>query len=375
MSFPQPKILTRITVPAGGWTLRLYLSVSSQFDTQVNATLAAGDYYMAWDGQSDDLIYALNIAVRNAIKTIGAPYSVNDLVNIWIDATTHKVKIAFVHSLFEAGGDVRLDWPSSSDDLAKVLGFDASATDDAVNTDYPIFAADHHHSHGWYADADGVLRAAPPDDFSAAAVQFGMSAAGMQAVQLFGERFFSEVELYGVPRAKMWSGGKAYGDASSHPYARNEALECWWRACMDGTPFRLYYDGKLDTALSDEHASSIAAHSTTTLTAPAGKSWSTDPQRWTGRLLYLPSISDGTTTPARFHIAGHTSNVLTVTNAHPLGVSLGDWMGGGDSWHIFDQPYQTYQIDAERMQQFRPEEIPALDEYIITLPLVRYVAP
>lgn len=367
---PQPKILTRIDVPAGGWLFRIKASVAAPFDTTINATIAAGSYYLAWDTTADDLLYEIQAKMQTAITAAG----ITGYVYAWIDAS-HKVHLGFVGSGFQGATkrQVRLDWPASAVDLAKALGFDHTAVDDLTAADNPTTTADYHHAYGWYADEDGILKGAPPEDWNEASVVSSMSQAGLQKGALMGERFFSSLELYGMARAKTWSGGKGYGEAPTHPYARNEGLECWWRAARAGQPFRVYHDGQIVTS-----AAKAADYGTTMTTASSTgftmglRSWQTEPQRWAGRILskavYGPSNLNA---PCRWRVTSNTATAIVV-NAHPSAIGLNF---NTSAWTLLDQPFQTYQIELEKMREFKPEEIPAIDEYMITIPLTRYVAP
>lgn len=367
---PQPKILTRIDVPAGGWLFRIKASVAAPFDTTVNATIAAGSYYLAWDMQADDLLFEIMTKMQAALTAAVGGCS----FFAWVDSA-HKVHLSFDGAAFVGATkrQVRLDWPAGAADLAKALGFDHSAVDDLTAGDNPQATADYHHAHGWYADEDGVLKGVPPEDWNEANVVSAMSQAGLQKGALMGERFFSSLELYGMARGKTWSGGKAYGEASTHPYARNEGLECWWRAARAGHPFRVYHDGQIVTsaAKAADYGTTMSTSSTTGFTR-ADRAWATEPQRWVGRILYKPVFGPApNNAPSRWRVTSNSATGIVVT-AHPAGGALGF---NTTTWALLDQPYQTYQIELEKMREFKPEEIPAIDEYMITIPLTRYVAP
>lgn len=366
---PQPKILTRIDVPAGGWLFRIKASVAAPFDTTINATVAAGSYYMAWDTTADDLLYEIQSKMQTAITAAG----IVGKIFAWIDSS-HKIRLSFEGTGFQGATkrQVRLDWPASAADLAKALGFDSSAVDDLTASDNPQTTADYHHAHGWYADEDGVLKGAPPEDWNEVNVVSAMSHAGLQKGALMGERFFSSLELYGMARAKTWSGGKGYGETPTHPYARNEGLECWWRAARAGQPFRVYHDGQIvsTAAKAADYGTTMTTNSTTGFTR-ADRAWSIEPQRWASRILYMPSYSATNAAPCRWRVTSNTATGITVT-AHPSALALGSaWT----TWALLDQPFQTYQVELEKMREFKPEEIPAIDEYMLTIPLTRYVAP
>lgn len=367
---PRPKILTRIDVPTGGWLFRVKASVAAPFDTTVDATVATGPYYLAWDCTVTDLLFELMTRVNTALTGAG----ITGKMIAWIDSA-HKVKFSFEGTGFQGATkrQVRLDWPAGAADLAKALGYDYSSVDDYTAADNPVTTADYHHAHGWYADEDGVLKGAPPEDWNEASVTVAMSHAGLQKGALMGERFFSSLELYGMSRGKTWSGGKAYGEAPTHPYARNEGLECWWRAARAGQPFRVYHDGQIVSAPANaaDYGTTMSTNSTTGFTR-ADRAWSIEPLRWAGRILHVPAYGPApNSSPGRWKVGLNTATGISVT-AHPAGYAVGAY---STVWALLDQPYQNYQIDLEKMREFKPEEIPAIDEYMITIPLTRHVNP
>lgn len=373
---PRPKILTAVTIPSGGWTFKFYCSDAVQYDVTITVTLAAGDYYVAGDNQDDDLLYELQDKAQEGIKASvkggGAGNQVGAHIIVDLDPDSHKVTIKFEGSDFQGATpqDVKLAWTECTEDLVQVLGFDEGADDEQTTTDEPEFEADWHHGYGWYAEDDGWLEYLGVEDVNMVEALRSRALDGGVVNQFIGDMYDNELRLAFVPRESMFSGEQGYGEAPVHPYSRNKGLECWWLKAREGQQFRVYRSAYVSTPLASALGSSSAC-STTTLT-DAMKVWETEPQRWQGRLLYVPSFGGLTQC---FYIESHTATVLTVPNAHPSAFDVDGGSGGaaGGSYYIFDYTYRTYVI-AESMKQFKPMEIPDLDEYDLVVPLFRYVA-
>ena len=264
MPIPWPKILTAVTVPSGGWDLNFVVSKAGSLDTALTATVAAGTYYLAWDYQSDCLLYALNKAVVDALIADGMP---NDQrpVNVYLDED-NKVNIHFCGDGFAGTeNDVELTWSTSDSDLAAALGFDAADVQ-ITDTDQPTFTADWQHGYGWYATEDGQLGSLLVEDHRVTQTSQVISYAGWVASQQIGERYINELSLQWLTRGQTHTRGIAYGAASLHPYERNEGLEAWWNEAAMGTQFRVYRDGRnryTDGAIDRGLATTRAPETTT----------------------------------------------------------------------------------------------------------------
>lgn len=400
MSIPRPKILTRVTVPTGGWAWDLDLSNAAQFDTNLTGTVPAGDYFVSGDNQSDDLLYALTDSIQTEID--GSAVTAD--IAIAIDPVAHVVSMVFYGSgVVDATGDndVRLNCAAWDADLCGAIGFYDSLGKQRTNTDNPTFFGEYHHGYAWYADEDGQGGIDPVDRSAAFSLQ-GKSISGKVKTQFFGETFASELRLqylerhqarqtsivgiigvsssvdYEEWRTKVFSDGVGYGSAPAAPYNRNEPLECWWEEARKGVEFRVYRDGYIVTSRAASTGVSTAAAATTI--TDAGKSWGIEPYEWSGRIVHVPEFAvctrgSNSYTPQNFYIASHTATVLTVANAHPSGQDADGGTGGaaGETYYIFDHPYQTYVVDLGEMSEFAPREHPAIDRYDITIPLLRYV--
>ncbi len=370
----QPKILSVITIPSGGWQLRFKISSVTQFDTTLTATMAAGDYFMAWDCQSDDFLRELTdkmIAVISPVVRGGDTFGVDgdDLLAMRINSS-HKVVIQF-DGLFQTDPhrDVKIEWTAlDGPSIAKVLGFDHTADDQATGSDWPALTGDYHHAYGWYADEDGCLRNKPLVDVHEADVQQMRGLAGVVKTQLFADRFDSELELYLIRRIKTYSNQVGYTETPVRGFERNEGLECWWREARQGKRFRVYRDGQVDTSKASDTAT-LAGESATTLTV-SGKSFDVEPQEWAGCLVHMPNISAFVTFPMRWLISSHTATVLTIPEYAGYEPN-----NGTGPLYLFDQPYGTYVLDLETMPRFQPLEAEGLDRFSIKLPLFKYVAP
>ncbi len=378
MALPRPKILTVITVPTGGWVFKLYVSRLAEYDTTVTATIAAGDYFMSWDNQSDDFLYAFANTVNAAIDAAHAAFP-TDSIQCYIDSD-QRVNIVFEDSYYQ--GDpargIKLAWTESDgDDIGKVLGFDHSADDtnaSAGGSNNKTFTADWQHGYAWYsswaANEDGWIEDFLAEDISEVYALQSRSHSGVVRTQRIAKRFTNTLSLQFVQRDRMYSQDVGYGETNVQPYERNRGLECWWLQAQTGKRFRIYRDGRQDLA-SAAVSGTATASNTTTLT-DSGRSFDTDPQAYKGRLLWIGRWGTNVNFPARFYISSHTATVFTVPNA---GAYSQNMSAGGSTYYVFDQPYQTYVVNLERMKEFRPAELRALDRYSIDIPLFRYISP
>lgn len=372
MTMPQPKLLTAITVPTGGWAIKVYLSTlaAGQFGVNFTATIAAGTYYIAWDGQSDDLLRALGAAMQTAMVALGAPFNADSYIIITL-TDTHHVRFHFYGSEFADNDqrDVRIAWPESSTSLAAALGFDSSANDDATGVDNPSVTGDWQHAYGWYADDDGLYESDWSADIAAVQAEQAKSLGGIVKTLRYSETFRNELKLHFVPGEKTFSDGVGYGQASVTPYERNAPLECWWREASQGVRFRYYRDGR-GTLASAADAGTATAGAATTLTN-ANKSLDIDPQIHKSRILFVEAFgaSSVSVDSLRYFIVSHTATIYTVY-AHPSGLNTNSVRS---TYFVFDQPYKTYVLDVEAMREFAHENNPpTLDAWGITIPMLRY---
>ena len=372
---PRPKILTEITVPTGGWALKFKISVAASLDTTLTATVPAGTYFISWDAQSDDLLWALADEMTDAIDAgPGGLRSVYAQLN-----SDNKVQIIFNEAAFaDAAGDndVSILWSDAgtSDDLAAALGFDSTTDDTDLGTDFPIFTADWQHSHGWYADDDGQLESLLVEDHQVTDTPQAIAYGGQVKSTQMGSRFVNEIKLAWLGRALTFSRGVGYGTAPVHPYARNVPLECWWREAQQGKRFRIYREGRNSTNAAIEVGVEDASNAS--WVEDSSKSFDTDPQEHAGMCLHVlapryDSLNGNAAMAARFHIASHTAVRFTAANATPDDLF---WSQGTayDGYRIIPSRYETYVMDLAKMREFAPSEKPELDLYDITVPLLRY---
>mgnify|MGYP001576752976 CR=1 FL=1 len=374
MPASRPKILTVVTVPTGGWVIPIQISAATEYDTTVNATIAAGDYFVSWDWQSDDFVRAVATSFTAAVQGAGGAFA-NALVVSWVTAAL-KIRIRFEDDTALTGvpkRSVKIRWTQNNGpNIAAVLGFDSSADDAKTAEDNPSFLSDWQHAYGWYSDEDGQLESLDPEDVPVALVSQDVHPAGAVKTQRQALRYRASMSLAYLSRGITWSGGIGYGVASVWPrdgsagYERNAALECWWREASHGKRFRIYRDGTMAVLPADMNATATAS-STTTLTDSA-KAWDTDPPRWVGRLLYLPTYSL-TDSPIRALISSHTATVLTF-NTLPVAPLTYD----AGTYQIWDQPYQTYVLDMSDAKEFSCAELPGIDKYNFGCKLLRYTA-
>lgn len=374
MAIWQPKILTAVTVPSGGWDLDFIISDAATLDTSLTATIPAGTYFVAGDNQSDDLLFQVMEQMRAAI--LAGPGASNRFIYCGFDYDTkpYKVKFWFNGSLFvdSAGheNDVELTWTTSHTDLAAALGFKTDADDQDTGTDNPTFTADYPHAWGWYATEDGQLEELPVEDRNEVEFAQATTFAGQVKTVQYAERYKSEMVLSYLTRAQTHSRGVAYGAVPVYPYNYNEPLECWWEAAKGGTRFRVYRterygsDSPTEIGINDAASSSVLRDS--------GKSWDVDPQSYKGMVVDFETNPTNGTADARFYISSHTAIILNSPNPNPTDSS---WDPGA-SKTIYIQPntYETYVVDLARMREWAPEELGQIDKYRVTIPLKRYVA-
>lgn len=364
----RPKILTRITVPTGGWDLNFIISDVGSLDTPLQATISAGDYYVAWDGQADDLLREVAFQMYTAIAAGPGGFRFPYL------QLNESGKVVFVFEGADFSGapkeDVELTWTTSNADLAKALGFDNTSDDQSIGESQAEITADWQHSHGWYANADGQLGSLLLEDISIVNTAQAIAYPGQSYCQYHGERWENALGLQWLTRALTFSRGISYGSAPVWPYGRNVPLECWWREAQQGTPFRVYPEGRLN-----EDAAVITVYalaSTSAWVQTSAISVETEPQVHAGRIFHIRDrlLKSGNQS-ARFAIDNHTATVFYSVDTQP---SSTNWLpGAGDRiCKILDQRYRTYVVDLARMGSFSPIEMPREDYYDVSIPLLRY---
>jgi len=368
---PQPKILSVVTVPTGGWDLTLKITESSSLDTQVDITVPAGDYFMAWDHQDDDFIHELQNQINAGIVTASSGFvggSITNAVHIWIDSD-HYVNVDFDADYFQGSPQqiVSIEW--SGTDIGAVCGF---LSNDNDMTDNVTFTADVPHAYGWYADFDGAIANDMTHDVSEFKGTQVFTMSGQSKVQKLALQYHNMLDLQYIPESKMWSNDVGYTEAPVYPYARNEPLECWWQEAHQGKRFRVYRDGQIDTTrFADTGA--VTSDTTTQLT-DSNKSWPASPYRWTGRILYVPDHTKNTDNPQRWYITGGSATTVTVNAVDPATPYDIAQHSADQVYYLLEQPYKTYVVDLDQMPEFAPTEHPHINEYSLKIPLRKYVA-
>jgi hypothetical protein len=367
MAIPRPKILSVITVPTGGWTFRLAVSAAGNYDTDITATVAAGDYFLAWDMQSDDLFYELMDKIEAAIVSAG----VNNVKPYFYFNSSNRVVIGFDTN----GGfsdAVKLKWTLTTAALAGVLGFSTAADTTSTAVLNPSFTADYDPAYCWFAEEDGQLANHLVEESSMVKAVQSISLSGRVTTQRLARTFEQTLELAWLTRERTFSRDTAYSTAPVPPYYRNRGLECWWKQAQTGTRFRVYRDGIQTSSMTASQqtnmseAGVLTAASSTTLTDTA-KAFSVEPQTYKSSLIktYNADLSH----PVRMLISSHTATVFTLPT-QPFGIA---WGAAGQRYYTFDQRYTTCVVDLMKMMTFLPQEIAALDRYNISIPLLRYV--
>jgi hypothetical protein len=375
----RPALLPVITVPTGGWTLKVYVSTDGH---TYDKTLTAGDYFMSGDNQSDDLLFALQTQMKAQLVAAGGQFASDGRFYAWIEqcetsAYLHKVRMKFCDDVpFPNGNATKIAWTESTAGLAEALGFDYSA-DDTSTAEMPIFTADYLHAYGWYADEDGQLEDLLVYDESEVAVsQKRGPIDGRVKTCWLGSSSKNKLVLSWLSKALTYSKDVDYGDLPPYGLTRNKGLECWWREARQGKHFRLYENKRWDIAYCNDYLN-ITASNTTTVT-DSGKAWAVN--QWSGKIVATNwptdamGFHDFADVQQAFFVASNTATVITASNAHPDGAALGDYQTA--DYRLFESTYQTYVVDLTTMRSFAPHPMaPNLDYYGITIPLFRYVSP
>lgn len=381
---PRPALLSVITVPTGGWTLKVYASThGGTYDKTLTAVIPAGDYFMSGDNQDDDLLFALQTQMKAQLTAAGGAFASDGKFYAWIEEATsdlHHVSMRFCDVPFEdaaGNNDVKIAWTESTAGLAEALGFAYAADDTSTATDSPIFTSDYLHAHAWYADEDGQLEDLLICDESEVAVsQKRGPIDGRVKTCWLGSSSKNKLVLSWLSKALTYSKDVDYGDLPPYGLTRNKALECWWREARQGKRFRLYENKRLNIAYCNDYVNTTA--DTPTTVTDSGKAWAVN--QWAGKILAFnwPTDAYGFRgwgwVEQSFYVASNTATSITVSNASPDGEDLAELDGG--NYRLIDAGYQTYVVDLTTMRSFAPHPMaPNLDYYGITIPLFRYVAP
>lgn len=361
---PRPKLLNVVVVPTGGWTLRFQVEIASVL-TNVNATIPAGDYYVAFDQQSDDFIWKLATVMSAAANTATGGTAAD--IGIYLNSS-NKVVFSFADTWYvgAAQDGITLSWTfdASSTSIGEVLGFDTSANDSSTGVNNPTITGDYQHAYGWYSDEDGQLVDDFVEDSETVEVFQSIGPSGHSKAQFIGARGTNVLGLKWLARVKTFSRRVAYAGTPVWPYGFNVPLECFWREARQGKRFRVYRDGQISTTRIVQRG--VPTSTSTTTWTDTGKAWTIAPaQQFKGMLLY--TVLTGLT--VRSFITSHTATVITFPNA-----IAGAFTVSGAAYYIMDQKYSEYTLDLEKMKTFEPKEITNLDEYEISLPLLRYQA-
>lgn len=373
MSQPQPRILTSLTVPVGGYQLQFKVTNVSSRDTTLIALIAAGEYYVAWDQQDDDFIRTVAVAINDA--TFASPLALRavaiDIVNIpGVASFNHRVRIGFEDNYFVGPkNDVEINWTVlDGPAVAGILGFDPTTDDVNTINDNPVFQGDSQHAYGWFADEDGLLGNDLREDSDHPTVFQSKTPSGHVKSHFVDSSFENMLMLQFLPLIKTWSADIGYTEASVTPYARNVPLQCWWKEARQGIKFRVYRDGSSEQPSRAVERGEATSGTNNTL-VDTNKTWETDPPEWGRRqLLVVENWATNTLQNMRWLINPvHGVNSLSVVNiAEPVRPVNND-----PTYAIFNQGYETYWLELSRQASFEPFEIPKIDRYNFTLNLLR----
>jgi len=361
----RPKILTRVTIPSGGWDLRVSIDNAGAYDQDIDVTLAAGDYYVSFDGQSDDFVHELTSKVYTGFTTSGrAAYDSTDLTGKLVLSFTDTGKVV---AIADGGVDIRIDWTVlDGASIADVLGFDSATTTD-LSTGTPTIEGTWQHAYGWYADEDGMIQSDVVEDIDRPITLQSRSVSGKVITYNVASHFDNVMQLRFMTRTKTWSRAIGYTTAPVWPYKKNQALECWWVSAKTGTPFRFYRDGSMNSTAFNETGTATAGDATTL--TDSNKAFDIDPFIHKGKIIQMDTWASPALYPQRWHVASHTATVLTVSNSKHNN-ALNDLTS---VYKILNQPYGTYVLDTSRTAAYAPVEVPIIDRYHFRLAVKRFV--
>lgn len=364
MKAPRPKILTAVTVPTGGWTMKVQITDAVSFDTDVTFDVPAGTYFVAGDNQSDDFLQAFMAAAYTALDACGVgAYNQSNIKGkpILHINSDHKVVIEIGD-----GEEMSFDWDDSSEaeSIGKVLGFDVSAN---ANSEGNPITADYPHAYGWYATEDGQLEEYMTEDITEANVLQSVAPSGWIKTTHLANVYMNRLALQYLTEAQTFSDGVAYTEASVDPYTRNQALECWFREAVQGVHFRVYEQARMEDGAQEVRGTATAGTNTTQL-EDTTQSYTTDPQEHAGKVLSMYQwTAEGN--PMRWYISSHDGDTLTVPNAvHNTDIDATD-----SNFRIYPTRYRTYVLDTNKLRRFEPSEYPRINRYAFRIPLRRYV--
>ena len=357
MAIERPAILTCITIPTGGKVLKIWGNNTGPADDFL-VTIPAGDYFISWDGQSDDLLWKISNLATAGFVAEHAAYA-STICRLFLDSS-HKVNFRLTGS----PNTMRVDWTANDGPyIGALLGFDTSAVDTCANN--ATLTADYHHGYGWYADEDGYLADKSLHDSTYIDSPQVITLAGnVRTVQWADLRYSSSMSLFAMTQAKTWSGGISYGTAPSYPYNRNEALECWYREAIKGTRFRVYRNSTTDSTrmLSIASGESATAASSVDLNTV---SWTTN--QWAGYHALITDASDSVA--CRWNIASNDANTLTASQAWDV-----DMNSTSGVWYLSDGKYSTYVLDTESAKIYAPSEHRGLNRFSYNFKMWKYVS-
>lgn len=379
MAIDRPKILSVVTVPTGGWTMTLYVDNAGSYDEKIQFTIAAGDYFVAFDHQDDDFIEAWVEGAFVALQTAtSSTYNAATRKGKPILTLRNDGKVALDVSW--TGADMEFAWDEDDGpSIAGVLGFDSDASDFHTGTQ---LISDHQHAYGWYAIEDGQLAHLGIEDEEETVTEQARSLNGEVKTHYIASHYRNRLMLTHLTAAQTYSRETAYTGAPPHPYQPNAGFECLWREISEGKRFRVYRDAypHLDAGADDisegheETGTGTDPWPTSTTWEDTSRAWVTSPSEHTNKILahHFPTdVSGATKVVVRRFINSHTATVLTLAND----ICNATAASGGDEYYwIMDHRYRTYVLDIGAAASFAPMELPKIGRYEISIAMLRYQA-
>lgn len=354
----RPMICPQIDVPAGGWEFQVDVSVSSQYDTNISATIPEGTYFITGHGKfGDDLLATLAVYLNNELN----PLNISVLCGIYHDFTAtphHMTFFAFGDSgvTGATGRNVRLKTSASDPDLVAALGF---TTTDAESTsvNYPNFNSPRQ-PFVWFARNHGCMTEHDHENAIDSENIFSRTVNGdLSVVETFSTKRRT-LGLSMLTTDEAFSGGVDYGSVA-YPHDWNRGLECLYRHMMRGKRARVYWryihqssDG-IGSGFSDYGV--MTGGSATTI-EDSGKAWDVDPDRWGGRVALVGDAFRAFAATVRFAPVTITSNTTTTLTINQLQTQY-PWASAAATlvaYYLFDTWGEEYYLDMMAQQSFEP---------------------
>lgn len=258
-----PSLYGRITVPSGGWIVRVTDSGGTQ-----NITIPAGDYYHESNTGSQHLIDTF-FAACTANSTLAGTYSGS--LAATADSATGKLTITVT-----GGGNVTFDWttsPANSSALRDAWGFTGTLSGAATYT------SSEQCEYLWLPNVKRTNAMEPEPTASTHELgheeidaTFTMAPSGAVKSLAYTRRFSLGLDWAFLTAPKTWI---------QHESTTNESLQKFWRDVISlGKAFRYYPDRSVTKTSSAIHYTLIADQRGGFRPQPTNPSWVGSTSTW-----------------------------------------------------------------------------------------------